>query len=214
MTACRARRTGRPSRRHAVVAVVVALLAVPACTSARSTSDLAVPAASTEPGTLPSPTTAGASGPAAPSTTVRSAGLADPALTPGAVDSKVTEANIATTVCVRGYTTTVRPSAAYTEQLKRAQMTAYHRSGRIGLYEEDHLVALEIGGSPTDPKNLWPEPRAGAPEADAGSTAEDKDLVENAAHSAVCTHRMSLAHAQVAMAADWTALGVELGVRP
>jgi hypothetical protein len=140
--------------------------------------------------------------------------LPDARITPGAVDPKVTQDNIASTICARGYTTTVRPSVAYTEDLKRAQMTQYHRSGRIGLYEEDHLIALEIGGNPADPKNLWPEPRAGAPEATPGEAAEDKDLVENAAHSAVCTRRMSLSHAQAAMAADWTALGVELGVRP
>ena len=25
-------------------------------------------------------------------------------------------------------------------------------------YQEDHLISLELGGNPTDPRNLWPEP--------------------------------------------------------
>lgn len=39
-----------------------------------------------------------------------------------------------------------------------------------------------------------------------------KDRVEGAAHDAVCSGAMSLAHAQQAMAQDWTTLGAELGV--
>lgn len=198
--------------RRAAVASASLLLGLAACASTHSSLSAPARAPSSELGTAVSSATADVSRPQ-PTIPTR-AGLPDPGLTPGAVDPNVTEANIAATICVRGYTTMVRPSAAYTEQLKREQVTAYHRVGRIGLYEEDHLVALEIGGSPNDPKNLWPEPRAGAPEAVPGRNAADKDLVENAAHSAVCTHRMSLSHAQAAIAADWTELGVELGVRP
>ncbi|MHB8466775.1 MAG: hypothetical protein ACYDH6_08905 [Acidimicrobiales bacterium] len=86
-------------------------------------------------------------------------------------------------------------------------MTAYHRRGPLSAYEEDHLIALEIGGDPTSPSNLWPEPREGAPEASAGATADDKDRLENAAHAAVCSGRMTLRDAQTAMATDWEALG-------
>jgi hypothetical protein len=28
----------------------------------------------------------------------------------------------------------------------------------MACYEEDHLIPLEDGGGPTDPRNLWPEP--------------------------------------------------------
>jgi len=24
-------------------------------------------------------------------------------------------------------------------------------------YEEDHLISLQLGGNPSDPRNLWPE---------------------------------------------------------
>ena len=30
--------------------------------------------------------------------------------------------------------------------------------GSISDYQEDHLISLELGGHPTDPRNLWPEP--------------------------------------------------------
>jgi len=32
------------------------------------------------------------------------------------------------------------------------------RSDNPACYEEDHLISLENGGDPKDPKNLWPEP--------------------------------------------------------
>ena len=43
--------------------------------------------------------------------------LPDPALTPGAVDPGITQANIQSTVCVKGYTKTVRPPAHFTNKL-------------------------------------------------------------------------------------------------
>lgn len=146
-------------------------------------------------------------GPSPPSSPHRSPGLPDPSITPGASDDRVTQATIASTICVTGYTKTVRPDASYTDALKARQMVAYHRVGSARGYEEDHLIALEIGGHPTDPRNLWPEPRAGPP----GTTAADKDRVENAAHAAVCSGRLGLADAQRAMATDWQSLGRDLG---
>jgi len=124
----------------------------------------------------------------------------------------VTPDTLRQTICTPGYTRTVRPPASYTEPLKVAGLRAYGRRGRLSDYEEDHLIALEIGGSPTDPANLWPEPRASAPEAVPGLTADQKDLVENAAHGAVCAGDLSLADAQQTMARDWAALGRRLGV--
>lgn len=72
----------------------------------------------------------------------------------------------------------------------------------VGNYEEDHLIPLELGGSPSDPKNLWPEP-GGAPNA--------KDKVENAAKQAVCDGSIGLVAAQKAIASNWIVLGERLG---
>jgi hypothetical protein len=76
----------------------------------------------------------------------------DPTLTPGAINSGVTQANIKSTICVRGYTKTIRPPARYTTALKRQQIKQYGFSDKkLSDYEEDHLVSLELGGHPTDP---------------------------------------------------------------
>lgn len=80
-------------------------------------------------------------------------------LTPGALNPAVTQATILKTICVSGWTTTVRPSSSYTTRLKRTQLAAYGYHDRsLADYEEDHLVSLELGGSPASTKNLWPEP--------------------------------------------------------
>lgn len=129
--------------------------------------------------------------------------LPDSGCTPGATNPAVTQSDIRDTICTRGWTATVRPPESYTEQLKREQMGLYGDTGSMSGYEEDHLVPLELGGSPSDPKNLWPEP---------GSSPNPKDDVEYAANRAVCSGRLTLADAQREIAGDWIALGRDLGV--
>ncbi|MDA8343134.1 MAG: hypothetical protein M0007_13060 [Actinomycetota bacterium] len=129
--------------------------------------------------------------------------LPDPACTPGATNPDVTQSDIGTTICASGWTATVRPPESYTEPLKFHQMTAYGETGPVSSYEEDHLVPLELGGSPSDARNLWPQP---------GASPNPKDEVENAARRAVCDGRLPLASAQRAIATDWIALGRQLGV--
>ena len=51
--------------------------------------------------------------------------LPDPALTPGAINPAVTQDDIQSTICVRGWTRTVRPPERYTYRLKRQQIRAY-----------------------------------------------------------------------------------------
>jgi hypothetical protein len=83
--------------------------------------------------------------------------LPDPAVTPGAVNPDVTQDNIGETICVSGWTKTIRPPAGYTNKLKLRQMAAAGLGGAPSDYEEDHLISLEIGGNPTNPANLWPQ---------------------------------------------------------
>src|SRR4051794_16847852 len=47
---------------------------------------------------------------------------ADAQLTPGVLNPDVTQATIATTICVHGWTRTVRPPSSYTGDLKLRQM--------------------------------------------------------------------------------------------
>ena len=84
------------------------------------------------------------------------------AVTPGATNSAVTQSNIQKTICISGYTATIRPTSSYTTKLKIQQLKSlpYSRYGSTStsLFEEDHLIPLELGGNPTSPLNLWPEP--------------------------------------------------------
>lgn len=129
--------------------------------------------------------------------------LPDPVCTPGTTNVAVSQANTGSTICRHGWTATVRPPVAYTESLKTQQMVAYGDNGPKSRYEEDHLIPLELGGSPTDPRNLWPEPSA---------SPNLKDKVERAANRAVCRGSMTLSAAQRAISSNWVAFGVLLGV--
>lgn len=144
------------------------------------------------------------SGALQPSRCHANAGLPDPTCTPGAANPAVTQATIGQTICVRGWTATVRPPLAYTAALKNRQKIEYGETAipNAGL-EEDHLIPLELGGAPRDPRNLWPEPRTGY--VAAGRAAGDKDRVENALRVEVCAGRLMLAEAQRQIAADWKA---------
>src|SRR5665647_3646009 len=81
--------------------------------------------------------------------------LPDPRLTPGAINMSITQQNIHQTVCIKGYTKTIRPPAHYTNKLKKRQLREYGYDDRNPKhYEEDHLIALSIRCAPDDPRNL------------------------------------------------------------
>ncbi|MET8625502.1 hypothetical protein ABZW30_17440 [Kitasatospora sp. NPDC004669] len=133
--------------------------------------------------------------------------LPDPSCTPGAYNPAVTQATIGSTICVSGWTATVRPPASYTNALKTQQIAQYgYADTNPADYEEDHFVPLELGGAPRDPHNLWPEPRYGS------QPAQSKDSVENKLKTAVCGHRVTLAAARSAIASDWTTALSRLGL--
>jgi len=133
--------------------------------------------------------------------------LPDPACTPGAVDPHVTDATLESTVCRRGgYTSTVRPPTSVTNSEKRLAQAAYGQSDGPSAYEFDHLVPLELGGTPNSAANLWPEP---------GSSPNPKDKLEGALHDLLCAHRITLTAAQHMIATDWiTAYRQILGTPP
>jgi hypothetical protein len=113
--------------------------------------------------------------------------VADPVRTPGVINPNVTQANIRSTVCKRGWTSTIRPPVSYTNALKAKQMKQYGETGLMSAYQEDHLISLEMGGNPTDPRNLWPEPYP---------RAAQMDQIENQLNAEICDGRLTLAQAQ------------------
>lgn len=151
--------------------------------------------------------TPGPSGPPAPTPSIavaRLPGEPDPGLTPGVLNSAVTQANIASTICKSGWTATIRPPTSYTNKLKVDQIQAYkYTDMAVSDYEEDHLISLELGGNPTDPKNLWPEPYT-ISLADGRSTgAHIKDAFETSLKKQVCAGTVTLAQAQAEIGDQW-----------
>ena len=173
----------------------------------------------------------------------------DPVRTPGAANPEVTQENIQDTMCNRHWSSKlIRPPAQYTSRLKRKQLREYgdtvHQtraqlinpntgkvdttrcvphSDNVACYEEDHLISLEDGGDPTDPRNLWPEPY----NTHMGAVilgARQKDVVEGFVHDEICfgipgskknsyipaTTSVTLRRGREILAGDWYACYVSI----
>ncbi len=127
--------------------------------------------------------------------------LPDPRVTPGSTNPQVTQENIQQTICVPGFTKSVRPHADYTNRIKRIQLDGDYSAAdkRPHYYEEDHLIPLSLGGNPTDVRNLWVQSRKSE------WSAEKKDQLEFLLHRLVCRGEVSLQNAQSEIATDWIA---------
>lgn len=123
--------------------------------------------------------------------------LPDRGCTPGAISPDVTQASIGATICRSGYTESVRPSESITEPEKEASLRSYGDLGPLHVYEYDHLVPLELGGAPNDPRNLWPEP---------GASPNPKDELEDRLREMVCSGELRLVAAQREIAGNWVSV--------
>ena len=185
-------------RRHVLAAAGLVLLCAcqPAPSAGPATS---APAPTVSPSaSLPAPAPPVVASPPVVAPAGWTIGYARRDLTPGVRNPAVTQATIGSTICVRGWTATVRPPASYTDGLKATGLVAYGYANRNpASVEEDHLLPLEGGGSPTDPRNLWPQPRYGP------VNAAQKDAAENDLRAAVCSGAQTLDAAQTAFLARW-----------
>jgi hypothetical protein len=141
----------------------------------------------------------------------------NPKATPGALDRRVTKDTIRTTICVAGYIDSVDLSIAYADPIETRLLASGHLPGAIQNYELDHLVPLNLGGSPTSPRNLWMEPYGDANHLlketdkwpDDGSVlpgAHQKDVVEMLLNKDVCDGKIALKDAQERIRTDWYAI--------
>jgi hypothetical protein len=160
---------------------------------------------SVAPGTSFAPGPTGAPVPAGSgSASDRLPGEPDPTYTPGALNPAVTQATIKSTICVSGWTATIRPPSDYTTGLKIEQIAEYGYSDTSTAdYEEDHLISLELGGSPTDPRNLWPEPYTASLPDGRPTGAHTKDGFETKLKYEVCAGTITLAQAQADIGDHW-----------
>ncbi len=123
----------------------------------------------------------------APSTTPAQSGR----LEHGAVNPAVTQANIDQTICMVGWTKTIRPSSSYTNKIKTKMIAEQDWKGKAIL---DHYIPLQGGGAPSDPKNfILQTPKA----------SYEKDNSEDQMNEDVCSGKVTLAEAQRAMGKDW-----------
>ncbi len=136
-----------------------------------------------------------------PTATVSAAGchvrgaLQDSTCTPGAYNPDVTQATIGTTICVSGWTSTVR-SVPVRERMAVFAEYAIAYPPPSSAYEIDHLVSLELGGA-NALANLWPEAASPVP------GFHQKDVLESAAKRAVCSGRITLDYARHAIITNW-----------
>lgn len=105
----------------------------------------------------------------------------------GSFNPDVNQATIGWTICVPGWTATVRPPSSYTSPLERRQIAELGLPGGPADYEEDHLMPLALGGGTDDPWNLRPVPL---------ERARRDDVWERRLHDGVCDGTTTLAEAQ------------------
>jgi hypothetical protein len=106
---------------------------------------------------------------------------------PGARNKAVTQATIHSTVCVSGYSASVRPPSFWTSAYKKHLLP--NRGGTLAEYQLDHAISLELGGAGWSTANLWLE---------AQPQASLTDHYENELHAKLCSGQMTLKQAQAA----------------
>jgi hypothetical protein len=117
---------------------------------------------------------------------------------PGELSAAVTQANVNTTICVPGWTATVRPSTSYTQGLKRVMLTrAGLRPADAIKYELDHFMPFAVGGHPRSEDDLWLQ------RSDSAWNARHKDRLERRLQVMVCAGEISLHTATTAVRHDW-----------
>lgn len=121
------------------------------------------------------------------------------------VNPDVTPENIAATICVPGYSKSIRPYVSTMQAIKREFLTAIGEPWeRRNRYQLDHLIPICAGGDVIDRRNLVLQPI---------EEAKQKDGVEACVCQMICVGAMPLREAQERMWRDWRALGKECGAR-
>lgn len=111
------------------------------------------------------------------------------------INPVVSQETINRTICVHGWTKTVRPPGSYTGAVKRRMMA------EIGVPPDgepdvtlDHRIPLALGGSPDLPQNLMLQP---------DDESKDKDRVEVCLSRMVCAGKVQLNDARAAIWENW-----------
>jgi hypothetical protein len=98
----------------------------------------------------------------------------------------VTQTNIKQTICVPGWTKTIRPSYYQMSKIKN-KMCTDAKITTCSDYILDHIIPLSVGGDPIALENLQLESKA---------KSYDKDNLERKTKTEVCAGRLTLARGQ------------------
>jgi hypothetical protein len=121
-----------------------------------------------------------------------------------ALNPDVTEGAVSQTICVSGYTKSVRPATSYTNGVKAKLLReAGIDQSQASSYELNHIVPLALGGYPRKLTNLMLQPWDGS------QGARMKDILEVRLQSLVCHGEVRLTDAQVCIAQDWGRVATE-----
>ena len=126
---------------------------------------------------------------------------ADPRCTPGAPNPAAV-ANPEKTICQQSYLAKLGKAEAGVQHLKLAMMIRYGSAGNPSTYVLAQLVPVEDGGSPTDPKNLWPILL------DGWGGARTQAVVANAVHAQICVGKVTVRQAAQLFKGDWLSRGI------
>ena len=110
----------------------------------------------------------------------------------------VTQATLSTTVCVAGWSPSVRISSSQAARIKAKQVLAlYGPDMPTTAFEENHKIPISLGGNPVNEANLVPQSYGGR------WNARDSDALELSMHAKLCAGTITLAQAQAAFFGDW-----------
>lgn len=145
-----------------------------------------------------------------PESTTPAATAPSQAVPTEALNPDVHQDTIQQTICVAGYTASVRPSTTYTNgvKLKLLRENALPASA-TGEFELDHRIPLALGGHPRNLQNLMLQPWEGK------DGAKAKDRLERSLQRLVCAGKVLLDDARKAIYVDWQgAYGIYVGMAP
>ena len=111
------------------------------------------------------------------------------------LNQSVRAETLSETICMRGYTRTIRPPANVTNTIKYEMLRKKgYAISSMHDFILDHKIPLSLGGAPNDLRNFMLQTE---------DESKDKDRVELCLAKTVCAGRVSLDEAQREIWRDW-----------
>lgn len=106
----------------------------------------------------------------------------------------INQDNIESSICIRGFTKSIRPPVSVTNEIKHRKLDAAGTPFAAADTKLDHIIPLALAGAPDDERNLVLQ---------RNDESHDKDRVEVCLARSVCAGRLTLSEAQRAIWENW-----------